>query len=105
MKLRNSKLFFATVTSFWGLSCSNPGLAQTTNDASPQTSALNRGGAEGDIIVTARKREETSLEAPVVLSAIGAQEMERRGINGLDAIARAVPQLLVVRAAAPSRAA
>ncbi|MBZ9650272.1 TonB-dependent receptor [Sphingobium sp. 3R8] len=94
MKLRNSKLLFATVTSFWGLSCWNPGLAQTTNDASPQTSARNRDGADGDIIVTARKREETSLEAPVVLSAVGAQEMERRGINGLDAIARAVPQLL-----------
>jgi len=49
----------------------------------------------GDIIVTARKRDETSLAVPVVVSAVGSAELNRRAINNLDGIARIVPQLLI----------
>lgn len=48
-----------------------------------------------DIIVTARKRDETSISVPVVVTAVGAAELQRRGINNLDGIARTVPQLVI----------
>jgi len=49
----------------------------------------------GDIVVTARKRDETSLAVPVVVSAVGMAELSRRAVNSLDGIARIVPQLLI----------
>ncbi len=49
----------------------------------------------GEIIVTARKRDETSLSVPVVVTAVGAVELQRRAINNLDGLARLVPQLMV----------
>lgn len=46
-----------------------------------------------DIIVTARKRDETSIAVPVVLTAVSGSELERRGANKLDDLAKIVPQL------------
>jgi len=48
-----------------------------------------------EVIVTARKREETSMSVPVVMSAVGENEIKARGISDLDGIARVVPQLLI----------
>lgn len=48
----------------------------------------------GDIIVTARKRAETSLAVPVTITAVGAAELQRRAINSIDALARVVPSLI-----------
>ena len=70
-----------------------PGLAQpaSSSDASvPQSEAVVE-----DIIVTARKRDETSLQSPVVLTGVGAPEIRRRSITNVDAVARVVPQLVV----------
>jgi iron complex outermembrane receptor protein len=49
----------------------------------------------GDIVVTARKRTETLISVPVVVSAVPAAELERRAVVNLDGIARIVPQLLI----------
>ena len=59
--------------------------------------AESAGGAnpDGDIIVTARKREETSLQVPVTISAVGAGELERRAITSLDNLTRIVPSLQI----------
>ncbi|MET0545424.1 MAG: TonB-dependent receptor [Caulobacterales bacterium] len=51
--------------------------------------------AKDDIIVTARKRNETSLSVPVVITAVSGAELERRAVNSIDGIARLVPQLVV----------
>jgi len=48
-----------------------------------------------DVVVTARRRDETSMQVPVTIAAIGADEIERRGLNTLDAVSRAIPQLLI----------
>jgi iron complex outermembrane receptor protein len=48
-----------------------------------------------DIVVTARLRGESSISVPVVVTAIGATELQRRALNNFDAIARVVPGLLV----------
>lgn len=48
-----------------------------------------------DIIVTARRRDETLIATPVTIAAIGAEELDRRSIVNLEGIARTVPQLII----------
>lgn len=50
---------------------------------------------EGAIVVTARRRNETLISTPVVVSAVNQETIENRGIVNLDGIARVVPQLLI----------
>lgn len=50
---------------------------------------------DNEIIVTARKRNETALDAPVALTAVSAQQLERRAIARLDDIIKLVPQLQI----------
>lgn len=61
----------------------------------PAITVAQEAGADGDIIVTARKRDETSLQVPVVLTAVSGAELERRAIVSLDTLARIVPQLQI----------
>lgn len=49
----------------------------------------------GDIVVTARKRAETSIAVPVTITAIGGEELAKRGVTSLDTIARIVPGLVL----------
>jgi outer membrane receptor protein involved in Fe transport len=53
---------------------------------------LAQSGLE-EIVVTARKREETLLSVPQEIQAIGQQEIEKAGLNTVDDIARFVPSL------------
>ncbi len=49
----------------------------------------------GEIIVTARKRSESLIAVPVAITAVGAAELSRSGINGVDSLARKVPGFIV----------
>ncbi len=51
--------------------------------------------ASEDIIVTARKRDETLISVPVVVTAIGGPQLAAQGITNLDGIARVTPQLII----------
>ena len=62
-----------------------------TLDGAPQ--ALAQGAALEEVIVTARKRDENLMDIPESVSAIGALEVERRNIKGLNKIGLAVPNL------------
>ena len=46
-----------------------------------------------EIVVTARKREETLLSVPQEIQAIGQQEIERANLSTVDDLARFVPSL------------
>ncbi|WP_340318179.1 TonB-dependent receptor [Rhizorhabdus argentea] len=46
--------------------------------------------------MTARRRDETSIAVPVVLTAVGAAELQRRGISNADALAQLVPGLTIL---------
>lgn len=80
----------AAISAFAGLSC--PSHAQVTS--APQIGD-GQGDTSGDIIVTARRRDEAASRAPVTLSAIGAEQLTAQAIVGLAEIARVVPQLVV----------
>ena len=57
--------------------------------------AAASGGGLEEIVITARKRDETSLSAPVVVTAVGAKQLERLAVTNLDGVARLVPQLMI----------
>jgi len=64
----------------------------STNTVVAQTSAQESVGLE-EIIVTARKREESIMQAPVIVQAITPQEIQDLHVNDVDAIGQASPGL------------
>ncbi len=66
------------------LAVSAPAFAQGANDA-----------AVGEIVVTARKREETALQVPVTVTALSAATLENYAITNVDSMARSVPSLII----------
>lgn len=60
--------------------------------------ALAQAGADasaGDIIVTARKRQESILEVPVVLTAVSGERLEATGITNVTELPKLVPGLVI----------
>lgn len=70
----------------------------------PPSARSEAGEAPGsDIIVTARRRNETSIATPVAITAIGGAELQQRGISNVDALARTVPTLITSEATSSSQ--
>lgn len=73
------------------------GTAQA-QDAPYQGDTAQAAIGSGDIVVTARRRAETSLSAPVTITGMSQQVLETRGIRNLDGFARTVPGLIIAEA-------
>ena len=71
------------------LGAAAPALAQQA-DAEPQA---NEVASEGDIIVTARRRQETAQETPVALTVLNDALLERYGVKGVASIQSLTPGL------------
>jgi iron complex outermembrane receptor protein len=76
-----------------------PALAQTEG-GSGQSSEVN----DGDIVVTATRREETLRTVPVSVTAVAGTAIQARGITNVENLASSVPNL-AVRPAAVTRSA
>ena len=48
-----------------------------------------------EIVVSARRRDETLMDVPVVVTAVSGDTLADRGVTNLDGLARLVPQLLI----------
>ncbi|MEY4721947.1 MAG: hypothetical protein RIQ46_1672 [Pseudomonadota bacterium] len=72
------------------LATAQPAFAQ---DAAPQSG--EQAEATGEIVVTARRRDETLISVPVVVSAVGGETLQNRGVVNLDGLSRIVPQLMI----------
>jgi iron complex outermembrane recepter protein len=66
-----------------------PAVAQTAAPAVESSSEIE------EIIVSARRRDETLIAVPVVVTAVSGKTLENRGVVNLDGLSRVVPQLLV----------
>ncbi|MBV1690525.1 TonB-dependent receptor [Novosphingobium sp. G106] len=66
-----------------------PALAQKS-DAEPQAGEVS---GEGDIIVTARRRQETAQETPVALTVLNDALLDRYGVKGVASIQSLTPGL------------
>ncbi|WP_327752224.1 TonB-dependent receptor (plasmid) [Sphingobium sp. SJ10-10] len=71
----------------------SPAFAQDATGNSPQA---NEGRALEEIVVTARRKEESSLKVPVAVTAIGPATIERTNASDLTRIAQISPQIQVV---------
>ena len=67
---------------------SGPAFAQS-EDGAPQEAETEASGNE--IIVTARFREESIQDVPLAITAFGEEDIERRGLQDLDDVARFTP--------------
>jgi len=68
-----------------------PGHAQSPEDAQGSSARSD----EGDIIVTARKRQESILKVPVVVTAVSQEKLERLQTTEIADIPRLVPGLVL----------
>jgi iron complex outermembrane recepter protein len=68
-------------------------LASTAFPACAQTAEDDAQAYEGEIIVTAQKREERLVDVPVTLSAVSGVRMKELGVSDLDELANYIPGL------------
>jgi iron complex outermembrane receptor protein len=78
------------------LTCAAPSIAMAADDQEPI--ALQQ------VIVTARKREETIQNIPVAVTAVSAEKLDNYGLRSMEAIAASIPQLIIVRGSSGSGA-
>lgn len=71
--------------------------AEAASAQAPDAAAVDssEAGSGAEIIVTARKRSETLIATPVIVTAVGNAELARRAINTLDGVARLVPGVVI----------
>ena len=68
-------------------------LASTAFPAFAQTADDEEQAYEGEIIVTAQKREERLIDVPVTLSAVSGARLKELGVSDLDELANYIPGL------------
>ncbi|MDP3750021.1 MAG: TonB-dependent receptor [Phenylobacterium sp.] len=90
MKVRHSTLL-ASASALSLLAISAPAYAL---DAAVAAEADSTGAVE-EIIVTARKRAESDIAVPAVITTYTPEKLERAGANDMYALARMTPQLII----------
>jgi iron complex outermembrane receptor protein len=94
-RIRRSMLAWGAATTAL---MSLPAAAQDTPSRPTAADEEQAKAAGGDIIVTARRRDETSIAVPVAITAVSGEQLAQRGIASVDALARAVPTLITSEA-------
>jgi outer membrane receptor protein involved in Fe transport len=82
----------ALVTSILAIAWGSPALAQ---DAPPPAQGTQAYVDNGDIIVTARKRQESILKVPVVVTAVSNEKLQSVGITQVTELPKLVPGLVI----------
>ncbi len=65
-------------------------------DAAPVAAAAPRQSAIEEIVVTARKREESIQSVPLAVSAVSGESLERANVTDVSALSTQVPNLVIV---------
>jgi iron complex outermembrane receptor protein len=82
--------------------CAGTAFAQTEAPAAGATQMSETDAGLADIVVTARKREESLQSTPIAISAFNAAAIESRGVNNLAQISQSTPSLTFNTSAAQS---
>ena len=70
-------------------------LASTATPVLAQTADGDEQAFEGEIIVTAQKREERLIDVPVTLSAVSGARLQELGVSDLDELSNYIPGLSI----------
>jgi len=73
-----------------------PGDTGASDTAQP--AAQSQGSGLQDIVVTARRREESAQNVPVSVTAFSRDDLQRRNLTSLEDVAATAPQLTIARA-------
>lgn len=84
-----------TASAGLALGGASPAFAQDTEQTTAQGRAQE--GGIGDIIVTARKRQETTQDVPVAVVAISAEKMQQYDLSNLERVAAMTPSFSIGR--------
>lgn len=96
MNIRHLALAVGSAAALCGAHAATAAETSTLQDeAGRKSDSSAETGGIGDIIVTARKRDESILKVPVVLTAITQTQLERYSTDDLYTVAQRVPGLLV----------
>lgn len=88
--MRKSSLIFASLAATLVIGLANPAIAQESSDQSADAGDDPWGG---DIVVSARRRDETAQETPVAMTVLNNALLERYAVTGIDSIASLTPGL------------
>ncbi|HEX7784014.1 MAG TPA: TonB-dependent receptor [Sphingobium sp.] len=96
----NSRLMLTIAGSFIALSSAlaSPALAQDAVAPQASDAAADEQGGLTDIVVTARKRQESVQDVPVAVTAISAETVAKQDLTSIEKIAARTPNLNVGRA-------
>lgn len=94
--MRFSRSVYLASSAFAIALAATPAWAQESDSANETATALTGGVKE--IIVTARKRQESVQDVPVAVSAFSAEQIETRDVTSIEKIAAIAPQFNVGRA-------
>ncbi len=83
---------------------STAGVAIAQDEAAGGPAAGAGLGGVGDIVVTARKRAETTQDVPVAITAFSAEAIEHKALISLESVSASTPQFSIGRAATGSGA-
>ena len=72
-----------------------PQIARADQQAASTPQAEHVEAPPGEIIVTARKRDERAMDVPVAISALSGEALERYATSSLTAISERMPQLII----------
>ncbi len=87
------------------LAAAMPAWAQDVDQEAPrerdqQTQAASGNGGDGEIVVTARRRDERLLDVPAAVTAVDAQSLENAGITSLQQLTQVAPSVLMTQGGA-----
>lgn len=77
------------------LCASGAGTALAANAATASASSAESTGTLEEVVVTARRREETLQTVPISITAISADQLEQRGVDSTQGLNREVPNLVI----------
>ena len=84
--------------SLYGLALlsASSGLAAAPQDvAAPAAESAESGGSLEEVMVMARRREESLQEVPLAITAMGTEDLEMRGIDSTEGLNRMVPNVVI----------
>ncbi len=93
MEYHTSRLLVRTVSTILAVAVSGSGTS-----ASAQTAERPEVGGLEEVIVTARKRDESVQHVPLLVTALSADQIRENDLTSLDKLAATMPNLLVGRA-------
>ena len=91
MRVPDSKFAAALLGGVATIAFAAPAVAQDATVAEPVATEVS--ADSGEIVVTARRREERLIDVPVAVSAFSGEQLEQRGALDLTDVAQAVPNV------------